>query len=98
MDNKPSPKLPSKFKVFKEKAKTKPQHLVEKTKHQTQELLTWIEGPLYTILDLEEWNKEGTCDFCSHFENSENQSVCQIRMWSKVTEELVANDYCLPKM
>lgn len=41
---------------------------------------------------MEEWNQGGTCDFCSRFENSENQSICQIRTRNKVTEELVAND------
>lgn len=52
---------------------------------------------IYTILELETWNREGICDFCSRFENSENQSVCQIRTRNKVTEKLVANDCACQK-
>jgi hypothetical protein len=40
---KPLPKLPSKFKIFKQTVRTGLQQLVEKTKHQTQELFTRIE-------------------------------------------------------
>ena len=36
--DKPLPKLPSKFKIFKRKVKTKFQHLVEKVKSEKQEL------------------------------------------------------------
>jgi hypothetical protein len=41
--NKPLPKLPSKFKIFRERTKTKFQNLVEKTKRQSRELFTRIE-------------------------------------------------------
>jgi len=40
---KPLPKAPKKFKIFKEKAKTKLQNLAEKTKHQSQELFARME-------------------------------------------------------
>ncbi|CAG8435230.1 5941_t:CDS:2 [Ambispora gerdemannii] len=46
---------------------------------------------LYTILELEKWNRMATCDLCSQFENRENKAVCQIRMRSKVTGEMVSN-------
>jgi hypothetical protein len=41
---------------------------------------------LYTVLELEEWNKNSTCCFCY------NKSVCQIRTRSKITHEIIAND------
>ena len=41
--NKPLPKTPTKFKIFKEKVKSKFQHLIEKTKHQNQKLVARIE-------------------------------------------------------
>ena len=41
---------------------------------------------LYTILELEEWNKNSTCCFCY------NKSVCQIRTRNKITHEIIAND------
>ncbi|KLL04445.1 MAG: hypothetical protein MRERV_17c007 [Mycoplasmataceae bacterium RV_VA103A] len=47
---------------------------------------------LYTILDLERWNINSTCDFCSKLENNDNKAVCQIRTRNKLTEKLVAND------
>ena len=47
---------------------------------------------LYTILELEEWNQGGTCDFCSGLRNKNNKAVCQVRTRSKANEELVAND------
>ena len=45
LSNKPLPKTPSKLKIFKEKVKTKFQHLVEKSKHQSQKLVAKIEVP-----------------------------------------------------
>lgn len=42
---KPSPKLPSKFKIFKENIKTGFQKLVKREKHQKQELVAGIEVP-----------------------------------------------------
>lgn len=47
---------------------------------------------LYTILDLERWNLNSTCDFCSNLETRDNKAVCQIRTRSKLTEKLVANN------
>ena len=41
---------------------------------------------LYTMLELEEWNKNSTCCFCY------NKSVYQIRTWNKITHEIIAND------
>jgi len=41
---------------------------------------------LYTVLELEEWNKDATCCFCFR------KSVCQIRTRSKATHEIIAND------
>ena len=41
---------------------------------------------LYTVLELEEWNKNSTCCFCY------NKSVCQIRTRNKITHEIIAND------
>jgi hypothetical protein len=41
---------------------------------------------IYTILELEEWNRNSTCCFCF------NKSVCQIRTRSKATHEIIAND------
>jgi hypothetical protein len=43
---------------------------------------------LYTILELEEWNKEVECSFCPNL----NKAVCQIRTRSKATEKIIAND------
>ena len=43
LSNKPLPKLPSKFKVFKEKTRTNLQHLAEKAKHQSRKLFARIE-------------------------------------------------------
>ena len=44
---------------------------------------------LYTILDLEEWHSSNsTCVFCPGLK----KAVCQIRMWSKVTGEMVESD------
>jgi len=43
---------------------------------------------LYTVLELEEWNKEVECSFCPGL----NKAVCQIRTRSKVTEKIIAND------
>jgi len=42
---------------------------------------------LYTILELEEWNKRATCDFCS----SLDRAVCEIRTRSKATDKIVAS-------
>ena len=50
----------------------------------------------YVVLDLEEWcsNSDLTCDFCSSFENKgDRKIVCQIRTRSKLTGELIANDF-----
>jgi hypothetical protein len=41
--NKPLPKIPSKFKIFKSKIKTKFQHLIEKVNHRNQELVAQVE-------------------------------------------------------
>jgi hypothetical protein len=41
--NKPLPKLPSKFKIFKAKIQNKFQHLIEKVNHWKQELVAQIE-------------------------------------------------------
>lgn len=46
---------------------------------------------IYTILELEEWNKMATCDFCSKFENKNNKAICQIRFHSKATGEIIDN-------
>ena len=44
---------------------------------------------LYTILDLEEWHSSNsTCIFYPGLK----KAVCQIRMWSKVTGEMVESD------
>src|SRR4051812_12116999 len=43
---------------------------------------------LYTVLELEEWNKEVECSFCPGL----SKAVCQIRTRSKVTEKIIAND------
>lgn len=43
LSNKPLPKIPSKFKIFKSKIKTKFCHLAEKVKRQKQELVAKIE-------------------------------------------------------
>jgi hypothetical protein len=46
---------------------------------------------LYTILELEGWNKK-TCDFCSNLFGDDNKAVCQIRTRNPLTDELVSND------
>ena len=46
---------------------------------------------LYTILELEEWNKK-TCDFCSSLFGNSNKAVCQIRTRSKLTDKIIEND------
>ena len=51
-----------------------------------------MQGPLYTILELERWNVNSTCDFCSNLENKDNKAICQIRTRNKLTEKLVANN------
>jgi len=51
---------------------------------------------LYTILELEEWNKK-TCDFCSGSFGNNNKAVCQIRTRSKLTDKIVENDVACEK-
>jgi hypothetical protein len=46
LNNKPLPKTPSKFKLFKERVKTELQRLIKKEKHQEQELVAKIEVPV----------------------------------------------------
>jgi len=43
LNTKPLPKLPSKFKIFKKKTKTKFHHLVEKAKIESQRFVSRIE-------------------------------------------------------
>lgn len=40
---------------------------------------------LYTVLELDEWNKDTTCDFCRNFNKS------QIRTRNKVSHRIVDN-------
>ena len=42
---------------------------------------------LYTVLELETWNRRATCDFCPGL----NKAVCQIRTRSKLTDKIVSN-------
>lgn len=43
------------------------------------------------ILELEEWNKGTTCDFCSNRYGDDNEATCQIRTRSKATDKIIAN-------
>ena len=45
---------------------------------------------LYTVLDLDDWNKETACDFCPDF-NKRKRAVCQIRTRNKVSHRIVDN-------
>ena len=47
----------------------------------------------YTVLELEEWNRKSTCDFCFNtFKNSDNKAVNQIITRLKSNGELITND------
>ena len=45
---------------------------------------------LYVVLELDEWSKDETCDFCPNF-NKRNKAVCQIRTRNKVSNRIVDN-------
>ena len=46
-----------------------------------------MKGLLYTVLELEEWNRRATCDFCSGL----NKAICEIRTRNRITDKIIAS-------